>query len=92
MVFPVPSATEATIGHMEIAIIAKKKKLRQDRSKVMLELFFDSSGIVNMESFPEGATVNKHHYKEILHRLRKSVRRKHVHCLAMDVYYCRFLL
>jgi hypothetical protein len=26
MVFSVPSATEATIGHMEIAIIAKKEE------------------------------------------------------------------
>jgi histone-lysine N-methyltransferase SETMAR len=29
-----------------------------------------------MEFIPEGVTVNKHRYKEILHRLRKSVRRK----------------
>jgi hypothetical protein len=50
----------------------RKKKLRQDRSegKVMLEMFFDSSGIVHMEFIPEGTTVNKHHYKEILHHLR----------------------
>jgi hypothetical protein len=39
----------------------------------MLELFFDSSGTVHMEFIPEGATVNKHHYKEILHRLRNSI-------------------
>jgi hypothetical protein len=30
----------------------------------MLELFFDSSGIVYMEFIPEGVTVNKHRYKE----------------------------
>jgi hypothetical protein len=41
----------------------------------MLELFFDSSGIVYIEFIPEGATVNKHRYKEILRRLRKSVHR-----------------
>ena len=36
-------------------------KRRQDRSKdkVMLELFFDSNGIVHIEFIPEGATVNK---------------------------------
>jgi hypothetical protein len=31
----------------------------------MLELFFDSSGIVHMEFILEWATVNKHHYKGI---------------------------
>jgi hypothetical protein len=48
--------------------LPRKKKLRQDRSKgkVMLELFFDSSGIVHMEFIPEGATVSKHRYEEIL--------------------------
>jgi hypothetical protein len=57
----------------------RKKKLQQDRSKgeVMLEQFFDSSGIVHVEFIPERATVNKHHYKGILLRLRNSVRHKH---------------
>jgi hypothetical protein len=65
MVFSVRSATEATIDHLEIAIIAKKEETAQYRSKgkVMLELFLDSSGIVHMEFIPEGATVNKHCYK-----------------------------
>jgi histone-lysine N-methyltransferase SETMAR len=40
----------------------------------MLELFFDSSGIVHVEFIPEGVTVNKHCYKEILRRLRNSIR------------------
>lgn len=56
----------------------KRKIPRQDRSKgkVMLELFFDSLGIVHMEFIPQGATVNKTRYKEILRRLRDSIRRK----------------
>jgi histone-lysine N-methyltransferase SETMAR len=29
-----------------------------------------------MEFIPEGATVKKHHYKEILRRLRNTIRRK----------------
>jgi histone-lysine N-methyltransferase SETMAR len=45
----------------------------QVKSKVMLKLFFDSSGIVHVEFIPEGATVNKHRYKEILCHLRNSV-------------------
>jgi hypothetical protein len=44
-------------------------KRRQGRSKdkVMIELFFNSSGIVHIQFIPEGATVNKHCYKKILH-------------------------
>ena len=44
--------------------------------QVMLELFSDSNGIVHMEFIPEGATINKTRYKEILGRLRVSIRRK----------------
>jgi hypothetical protein len=33
----------------------------------MLELFFDSSVVVRMGFISEGATVTKHHYKELLH-------------------------
>jgi hypothetical protein len=39
----------------------------------MFELFFDSSGIVCMEFIPEGAIVNKHCYKKILHRLLNTI-------------------
>jgi histone-lysine N-methyltransferase SETMAR len=42
----------------------------------MFELFFNSSGIVHLEFIPEGGTVNKHRYKEILHRLHNSIHRK----------------
>jgi hypothetical protein len=50
---------------------SRNQKPRWDRSKgkVMLELFFGSSGIVHMEFIPEGSTVSKHCYKEILRRL-----------------------
>jgi hypothetical protein len=42
----------------------------------MLELLFNSSGIVHMKFIP-GVTVNKHRYKEILHHLCNSIHRKH---------------
>jgi hypothetical protein len=45
----------------------------------LLELFFDSSGIVHMEFIP-GATVNKHPYKEILRHLCNSICHK---CLEL---------
>jgi hypothetical protein len=56
----------------------RKKKPQHDRSKgkVMLELFFNSSGIVHMEFIPEGVTVNKRRYKEILRCLQNSIRHK----------------
>jgi hypothetical protein len=43
----------------------------------MLELFFDSSGIVHMEFIPKEVTVNKHRYQEILHHLCNPICHKH---------------
>jgi hypothetical protein len=76
MVFSVRSTTEASIDHLEITIT---KTLRHNRSKgkVMFEPFFNSSGTVHMELIPEGATVKKQHYKEILLCLRNSIRHRH---------------
>jgi hypothetical protein len=39
------------------------KKEETVTGQVKRQLFFNSSGIVYMEFIPEGATVNKHHYK-----------------------------
>ena len=56
----------------------RPKKARQVRSnvKVMLTCFFNSRGIVHHEYVPEGQTINKDYYLEILRRLRDAVRRK----------------
>ena len=56
----------------------RPKKARQVRSnvKVMLNCFFDSRGIVHHEYAPEGQTINKEYYLEVLRRLRDAVRRK----------------
>ena len=53
----------------------RPKKARQVRSnvKVMLTCFFDSRGIVHHEYAPEGQTINKEYYLEILRRLRDAV-------------------
>jgi hypothetical protein len=47
MVLSVQFTTEATLGHLKIVIIAKKEETMagQVKGKIMLELFFDSSGI-----------------------------------------------
>ena len=39
-------------------------------------LFFDSEGIVHHEYAPDGQTINKEFYLEVLRHLRESVRRK----------------
>ena len=56
----------------------RPKKARQVRSKVtvMLTCFFDSRGIVHHEYAPEGQTINKEYYLEVLRRLRATVQQK----------------
>lgn len=56
----------------------RPKKARQVRSKikVMLTVFFDVRGIVHHEYAPEGQTVTKEYYQDVLRRLRDAVRRK----------------
>lgn len=56
----------------------RPKKARQVRSKikVMLILFFDRDGVVHYEFAPDGQTINKEFYRDVLRRLRDSVRRK----------------
>lgn len=79
MVFPLRSATEATIRHLENAIISttEKSATRQvKRQGDALTVFFYSNGIVHIEFIPQGATVDKILYKEILGRLSNSIRRK----------------
>jgi len=47
---------------------------KQNKGHVMG--FFDSEGIVHHEYAPDGQTINKELYVEVLRRLRESVRRK----------------
>jgi histone-lysine N-methyltransferase SETMAR len=42
----------------------------------MLIVFFDIRGIVHREFVPQGQTVNKKFYCEVLRRLRENIRRK----------------
>ncbi|KAJ4451482.1 hypothetical protein ANN_02945 [Periplaneta americana] len=56
----------------------RKQQFPRDTSKgkVMLEVFFDSQGLIHHEFIPEGRTVTKELYVEILRRFRDAVRRK----------------
>jgi len=51
---------------------------REDRSnvKVLLTVFFDYDGVVHHEFLPEGTTVNKEYYLQVMRRLREAIRRK----------------
>ena len=48
----------------------------QSKPKVMLLAFFDSEGIVHHEYTPDGQTINKEFYLEVLRHLHESVCRK----------------
>ena len=48
----------------------------RSRTKVMLLTFFDSEGTVHHEYAPDGHTINKEFYLEVLRRLYESVCRK----------------
>ncbi|PNF21592.1 hypothetical protein B7P43_G12727 [Cryptotermes secundus] len=56
----------------------RPEEARQVRSnvKVMLAIFFDSHGVVHHEYAPQGQTITKEYYQEVLRRLRDAVRRK----------------
>ena len=56
----------------------RPKKARQVRSnvKVLLTVFFDYHGVVHPEFLPQGRTVNKEYYLEVMRRLRKAMRKK----------------
>jgi len=53
----------------------KKAKMSKSKIKSMLICFFDSQGVVHEEFMPQGQTVNKQYYCEVLERLRKRVHR-----------------
>lgn len=56
----------------------KPKKPRQSRSKikVLLTVFFDCEGVVHAEFLPDGQTVNKEYYLQVMRRLREAIRKK----------------
>ena len=54
----------------------RPKKPRQVRSnvKVLLTVFFDYNGVVHHELLPQGRTVNKEYYLEVLRQLGEVIR------------------
>jgi hypothetical protein len=54
----------------------KKAQRMQSKVKVLLTVFFDYRGIVHHSYAPEGQTINKEYYLEVIRHLRDVVRRK----------------
>ena len=52
-----------------------KAKMSKSKIKAILICFFDRLGVVHKEFMPQGQTVNKQYYREVLERLRKRVHR-----------------
>ncbi|XP_067942994.1 protein GVQW3-like [Watersipora subatra] len=70
--------TKSQSSHWKSPGSPRPKKARMSRSnvKTLLITFFDIRGVVHSEFLPHGQTVNQHVYKDILIRLRDSIRRK----------------
>jgi hypothetical protein len=45
----------------------------RSKVKVLLTVFFDYRGIVHHSYAPEGQTINKEYYLEVIRRLRDAV-------------------
>ena len=56
----------------------RPKKARQNKSthKLLMDPFFDSTGMIYMHWVPTGQTVNKEYYVEVLREFRKRFHRK----------------
>ncbi|GFW49551.1 uncharacterized protein TNCV_2843321 [Trichonephila clavipes] len=57
-------------------LLGQRKHGRCDQSSVMLIVFFDADGIVHHKYGPQGQTVNKEFYLDVMRRIREAVRRK----------------
>ena len=60
------------------AVSPGPKKARQSKAtyKLLMILFFDSTGMIYMHWVPTGETVNKEYYVEVLREVRKRFHRK----------------
>ena len=54
----------------------KKARQRKSTHKLLIILFFDSTGMIYIHWVPTGQTVNKEYYVEALREFRKRFRRK----------------
>ncbi|UYV75508.1 hypothetical protein LAZ67_13000431 [Cordylochernes scorpioides] len=70
--------TKAQSSQWKLPHEPRPKKARQVRSnvKVLLRVFFDCRGVVHHEFLPQGRTVNKEYYLQVMRNLREAIRQK----------------
>ncbi|UYV68982.1 DDX55 [Cordylochernes scorpioides] len=70
--------TKAQSSQWKLPHEPRLKKARQVRSnvKVLLTVFFDFRGVVHHEFLPQGRTVNKEYYLQVMHNFREAIRQK----------------
>ncbi|UYV65429.1 hypothetical protein LAZ67_3004342 [Cordylochernes scorpioides] len=70
--------TKAQSSQWKLPHEPRPKKARQVPSnvKVLLTVFFDCRGIVHHEFLPQGRTVNKEYYLQVMRNLREAIRQK----------------
>ncbi|UYV64012.1 SEC14L1, partial [Cordylochernes scorpioides] len=70
--------TKAQASQWKLPHEPRPKKARQVRSnvKVLLTVFFDCRGVVHHEFLPQGRTVNKEYYLQVMRNLREAIRQK----------------
>ncbi|UYV61239.1 hypothetical protein LAZ67_1004007 [Cordylochernes scorpioides] len=70
--------TKAQSSQWKLPHEPRPKKARQVRSnvKVLLTVFFDCRGVVHHEFLPQGRTVNKEYYPQVMRNLREAIRQK----------------
>ncbi|UYV77233.1 hypothetical protein LAZ67_15000198 [Cordylochernes scorpioides] len=70
--------TKAQPSQWKLPHEPRPKKARQVRSnvKVLLTVFFDCRGVVHHEFLPQGRTVKKEYYLQVMRNLREAIRQK----------------
>ncbi|UYV74009.1 hypothetical protein LAZ67_11001809 [Cordylochernes scorpioides] len=70
--------TKAQSSQWKLPHEPRPKKARQVRSnvKVLLTVFFDGRGVVHHEFLPQGRTVNREYYLQVMRNLREAIRQK----------------
>ncbi|UYV78701.1 SLIT2 [Cordylochernes scorpioides] len=70
--------TKAQSSQWKLPHEPRPKSARQVRSnvKVLQTVFFDCRGVVHHEFFPQGRTVNKEYYLQVMRNLREEIRLK----------------
>ncbi|UYV71996.1 hypothetical protein LAZ67_9001510 [Cordylochernes scorpioides] len=70
--------TKAQSSQWKLPHEPRPKKARQVRSnvKAMLTVFFDCRGVVHHEFLPQGRTVKREYYLQVMRNLREAIRQK----------------